>query len=303
MTRASVLIAALMLGAAAKAPNHPAPARKLERRTINITDANAQDVPVVHVAKGVPTTLSFGQGIRRESILLADTSDSFAPPKATDSTVVLIPTRDLVPGAVATLTVTLADGTLVPLLLETHSRAADVAVDVQVDVVKRAPPESLPALKSAALQLRGELDECRSDSGKAGVTKLARLLLEQDGKDSEPVVRQELHRRDKQERLLVELVRAYHLFGHTYLVLTLENRDPSASWALGKAEIGMTTGRTSLDLPVLATEMDLPAIGPNETARLVLAFRTPATGKGERITLQLLERNGTRTIRLEGLGL
>jgi len=73
----AVVLATLSASAAPKASAHQVFPRRLERRTLAITDASFQDVPVVHVAKGVPTTLSFGQGIRRESILLADTSDAW----------------------------------------------------------------------------------------------------------------------------------------------------------------------------------------------------------------------------------
>jgi uncharacterized protein (TIGR02268 family) len=268
---------------------------------LRAADAGFQDVPVVHVAKGVPTTLSFGQGIRRESILLADPSDAFLPPRATDSTVVLIATRNLAPHTLATLTVTLADGTLVPLLLETNPRAADIAVDVTLSLTKRLTPESVSALKASLLQLRGGLDECRADSG-AGVRKLAHLVLEQDVSGTQPMLRQELHRRDKQERLLGELVRAYRLFGHTYLLLTLENRDPGAAWVLDRPEVSATGGRESIDVPVLAFETDAPVLPPNDTARLVVAFRSPSTSS-EHFRLQLLEKNGTRHVRLEGLSL
>ena len=298
----SLLAVALLGAAGARPPSHPGPRRTLQRREIALTDANAQEVPVVHVARGVPTTVSFGQAIRRESVLLADTSDSFAPPKATDSTVVLIPNRDLAPGSVATLTVTLADGTLVPLLLDTVLRTADIAVDVAVSLARKAAPESVGALKTLVLQLRGELDDCRGDGAAAGATKLARLLLDQDGKESAPVVPLEVHRRDRQDRMVVEVTRAYRLFGSTYLLLTLENRDPSAVWALGKAEVEAGSGRSLLPVPVLAAEMDVAAIAPNEAGHLVLAFRTPAAG-GERVTVQLLERSGTRSVRLTDLAL
>jgi uncharacterized protein (TIGR02268 family) len=302
--RRSAVLAALALGmGAGKPPTHPPAPRRLERRTVAMTDASFQDVPVVHVAKGVPTTVSFGQPIRRESVLLADTSDAFLPPRATDTTVVLIPTRDLAPRAVATLTVTLADGTLVPLLLESNSRAADITIDVFVNLSKKATPESVSALKASVLQLRGELDECRGDSGKAGVAKLARLILEQDAAGSAPMLRQDLHRRDKQERLLVELVRAYRLFGHTYLLLTVENRDPSAAWVLDRPELSAAGGRESMEVPVLAFEVDVPMLQPDETGHLVLAFRSPPTASGEGFQLRLLEKNGTRHVRLEGLSL
>jgi uncharacterized protein (TIGR02268 family) len=302
--RRSAVLAALALGLGAEKPSsHPAPPRRLERRTVAVTDASFHDVPVVHVAKGVPTTVSFGQTIRRESILLADTSDAFLPPRATDTTVVLIPIRDLAPRTVATLTVTLADGTLVPLLLETDARVTDIAVDVAVNLSRKSAPESVSGLKTTVLQLRGELDECRGDSGKAGVAKLARLVLEQDVSGNVPMLRQEVHRRDKQERLLVELLRAYRLFGHTYLLLTVENRDPSAAWVLDRPELSAAGGRESMEVPVLAFEVDVPVLQPNETGHLVLAFRSPLTASGERFQLRLLEKNGTRHVRVEGLSL
>jgi uncharacterized protein (TIGR02268 family) len=300
--RGSVLLAGLAVSVAASKPPAHAAARKLERRTLTITDSSFQDVPVVHVAKGVPTTLSFTQGIRRESILLSDLSEAFLPPRATETTVVLIATRDLAPHAVATLTVTLADGTVVPLLLQTVAQIADIAVDVAVNLTQRAAPESVSGLKATVLQLRGELDECRGDSGKAGVAKLARLILEQDVSGNAPMLRQELHHRDKQGRLLVGLVRAYRLFGDTYLVLTLENRDPSAPWILDRPELGASDGRTSMDVSVLAVEMDVPILQPNETARLVIAFRSPQANSG-RFALHLTEKNGVRHVRLEGLSL
>jgi Protein of unknown function (DUF2381) len=173
---------------------------------------------------------------------------------------------------------------------------------VAVNLSRKAAPESVSGLKATILQLRGELDECRGESGKAGVVKLARLLLEQDSSEAAPMLRQELHRKDKQERLLVELVRAYRLFGDTYLLLTLENRDPSAPWAFGKAELAMGTGRTSMDVPLVAVETDMPVVQPNETGRVVIAFRSPSTN-AERFRLQVLEKNGNRNVRLEGLSL
>ena len=58
-----------------------------------------------------------------------------------------------------------------------------------------------------------------------------------------------------------------------------------------------------MDVPVLAFETDVPVLQPNETARLVVAFRSPPPASSERFRLQLLEKNGTRHVRLEGLSL
>jgi len=280
----------------------PAP-RTLKRRSLAITDANLNEVQTIHVAGGVPTTLSFRQAIRPETVILADTSDAFLPLKATETSIVLIAKRDLGPRAVATLTVTLTDGTIVPLLLATARHEADIGVDIGVSLVQKARPESTSAMKASLLQLRAELDECRADSGAAGVAKLARLVLEQeqDASGTPVFLRQEVHRRDKQHRLLVEVVRAYRLFGHTYLLLTVENRDPSAPWVLERSEVTATGNGQSTDVHVLALETDTPAISPNETAKVVVAWAIPPQGSGDGFRLQLLEKNGTRHVRLEGL--
>jgi len=277
--------------------------RALKRRSLLVTDANFNEVQVVHVAAGVPTTLSFRQPLRPESVILADVTNAFLPVKATESSIVLIPKRDLGQRAMTTLTVTLADGTILPLLLTTVPGEADIGVDISVALVRQAPPEAASVLKASLLELRSELDECRADQGTAGIAKLTSLVLQQDLSRPQVFERHELHRRDKQERLLVDVRAAYRIFGHTYLVVTLENRDPSRAWVLDRPELSVTGGSQSIDVQVAAYQMDAAAIAPNETGKLVVAFQTPPQGSGNTLSLQLLEKNGSRHVRLDGLSL
>lgn len=277
--------------------------RALKRRSVLITDANFNEVQVVHVAAGVPTTLSFRQPLRAESVILADVTNAFLPVKATESSIVLIPKRDLGQRSMTTLTVTLADGTILPLLLTTVAGEADIGVDITIALVKQAPPESATVLKASLAQLRSELDECRADQGNAGIAKLVSLLLQQDVSRPQVFERHELHRRDKQERLLVEMRQAYRIFGHTYVVLTLENRDPARAWVLDHPELTLAGGNQSIDVQVVAFQMDTPSIAPNETGKVVVAFQTPNQGSSNAFSLQLLEKNGSRHVRLDGLSL
>jgi uncharacterized protein (TIGR02268 family) len=277
--------------------------RALKRRSLQVTDANFNEVQVVHVAAGVPTTLSFRQSLRPESVILADTTNAFLPLKATETSIVLIPRRDLGHRSMTTLTVTLADGTILPLLLTTIAKEADIGVDINVSLVKQAPPESTAILKASVAQLRAELDECRADQGNAGIAKLASLVLQQDLARPQVFERHELRRRDKQERLLVDVRQAYRIFGHTYVVLTLENRDPSRTWVLDHPELAVTGGGQSLDVQVVAFQMDTVAIAPNETGKVVVAFQTPPQGSSNSFSLQLLEKNGSRHVKLDGLSL
>ncbi|MGO8970432.1 MAG: DUF2381 family protein [Myxococcaceae bacterium] len=277
--------------------------RALKRRSLLITDSNFNEVQVIHVAAGVPTTLSFRQPLRAESVILADVSNAFLPVKATESSIVLIPKHDLSHRSMTTLTVTLADGTILPLLLTTIAGEADIGVDINVALVKQAPPESATVLKASLVQLRAELDECRADQGSAGIAKLASLVLQQDLSRPTVFERHELHRRDKQERLLVDVRQAYRIFGHTYLVLTLENRDPSRIWVLDHPELALTGSNQSIDVQVVSFQMDTTTIAPNETGKVVVAFQTPPQGSSNSFSLQLLEKNGSRHVRLDGLSL
>ena len=277
--------------------------RSLKRRTLSITDANFNDVQVIHVAGGVPTTVSFRQPIRPESVILADTSNVFLPVKASEASIVLIPKRDLGRRSTTTLTVTLADGTIVPLVLSTLPSEADIGVDVDVALVKRAPAESAAALKAAAAELRAELDECRADQGAAGVAKVAGLVLQQDISEPQVFERHQVGRRDKQERLLVEVRQAYRIFGHSYLLLTLENRDPSRTWVLDHPELAAAGGGQSVDVQVVSFQMDPVSLAPNEMAKVVVAFRTPPQGSTNSFRLRLLEKNGSRHVTLDGLSL
>jgi uncharacterized protein (TIGR02268 family) len=305
---ALALLSLLSLDIAA-APASPSDAvvmsgkRALKRRSLSVTDANFNEVQVVHVAAGVPTTLSFRQPLRPESVILADITNAFLPVKATETSIVLIPKRDLGRRSMTTLTVTLADGTILPLLLTTVAKEADIGVDINVALIKQAPPESASVCKASVVQLRGELDECRADQGTAGIAKLASLVLQQDLSRPQVFERHEVRRRDKQERLLVDVQKAYRIFGHTYVVLTLENRDPSRAWVLDRPELSVSGANQSLDIQVSAYQTDVVAIAPNETGKVVVAFQTPPQGSGNAFTLQLLEKNGSRHVKLDGLSL
>jgi uncharacterized protein (TIGR02268 family) len=277
--------------------------RALKRRSLLVTDANFNEVQVIHVAAGVPTTVSFRQPLRPESVILADTTNSFLPVKATENSIVLIPRKDLAKRSTTTLTVTLADGTILPLLLTTVVGEADIGVDINVALVQQAPAESAFALKTSVLEMRTELDECRADQGSAGIAKLTSLVLQQDISRPQVFERHELHRRDKQERLLVDVRQAYRIFGHTYLVVTLENRDPGRTWVLDRPELSVSGSGQSLDVHVVSFQTDTVAIAPNQTGKLVVAFPTPPQGSDNTFCLQLLEKNGSRHIKLDGLSL
>src|SRR2546428_13686620 len=111
---ASNLVALILAQALAlPAPIAASPAqRKPIQRTITITDDNLSTVPEIHVAADWPTTLVFGTPLAKDSqaVMLAQPGREFAPPKFTDTRVILVRRKDLPGTAGAALTVTLADG-------------------------------------------------------------------------------------------------------------------------------------------------------------------------------------------------
>src|SRR5438477_12877207 len=123
--------------------------RKPVQRTITITDDNLSTVPEIHVAADWPTTLVFATPLAKDNqaVMLAQPGREFAPPKFTDTSVILIPRKDLAVTGGAALTVTLTDGNILSFKLATVPSDVDIRVDVQLKLTKRAAPDSPEALK------------------------------------------------------------------------------------------------------------------------------------------------------------
>jgi len=285
------------------APSPQPPKRKLVRRQLVITDATLNSVPELHVAGGVPTSLSFRQPINEKSIVLADSADVFLPVRATSTTIQLIPKTDIPEGTPTTLTLALADGTVLPFMLSSVPTDADVQVDIELSLEKKAAADSPQALKNVIGQLRAQLDECTANSDAAGLSKLASLILKEDASKPQPFARHDVHKLDKQSRLLVEVKQAYRLFGHTYVLLTVENRDPSKVWVLDRPEASLLGEGSTSDLKVSAFASDTATLNPDEVQKLVIAFPTPPQSVGHRFTLALFEKNGNRHVRLDNVSL
>lgn len=293
----------LFLGAEAAlaaAPDPKAPARReLRRRTLVIDDQTLGSLPELHVAGGSATILTFEIPVQPNGALIMDTRELFLPPTQSEKTVVLVPKVDL--ARPVALSVALTDGTVLSFKLATVPREADVQVDVIVALKSRASPGSAEALRTTIEQLRGELDDCRATSASAGASKLASLLLGQNLDEPQVFDRHSLRGADKQNRLLVEARWVYRLVGLTYLVFTVENRDPAKPWVLDRAEVKRTGAGDALDLRVLTTATDVQLLAPGQGSKVVVAFQTPPQSAAHRYTVTFLERAGGRRVVLEGL--
>jgi uncharacterized protein (TIGR02268 family) len=272
--------------------------RELKKRVLRIHDDTG--VSEVHVAGGIPTSLSFLLDVEAERLLLADPKERFFDPQTNGRTVVLVPKEDLPAGERAVLQVTLADGTLLPFTLSTVPAEADLMLEVELELKRRAGPESVAALKSSVADIQGRLDECQASAGEQGMAKVAALVLAQDPSKPEAftVEKHPARRLDKQSRLLLETRHIYRLFDLSYLVLTVENRDPSRAWVLERAEVSVAGGAQSTETRVVAVAEEVKVLAPGETARLVVGFATPSQEVSQRYALKLYEKGGPRHVEL-----
>lgn len=300
MTRGSpaLFAACVAVALAAAGAAHAGDKRELRRRAITIDDAALTSVPEIRVAGGTPTILTFEVPVKEGGAVLADVRGVFYPPTQTDRTVMLVPKTDL--ARPEPLNVSLADGTVLTFKLVTIPREADVQVDIAVALRKRASPDSAQALRMMNEQLRGELDECRDGAANAGAAKLAALLIAQSLDQPQTFERRPLHIGDKQSRLLVQGRWVYRLLGLTYMVFTVENRDPQRSWVLDRVEVRLTGGRDAVDVKVVSAQSELPILPPGTAERVVVAYETPPMSPSQRFKVTFHEKDGPRLVALEG---
>jgi hypothetical protein len=136
--------------------------------------------------------------------------------------------------------------------------------------------------------------------------KVGELVLKQDFKKPVAFIveKHPARKLDKQAFLLVETLAVYRLFDASYLVLTVENRDPDKVWVLDRAEVAVAGSSSNVDARVLDVAQEMSqGIPPGVEAKLVVVFKTPEQSADQRFTLKLLEKAGNRHISLENLKL
>ncbi len=274
--------------------------RELRRRSLTITDSNVSSLPEIHVAGGTATILSFQVPLREGGAFIADVKGLMNPLSQSERFVVLVPKKDLADAL--PLNVSLADGTVLTFKLVTIATDADAQVDVVLDLHKNVAPESAAALKTSLVSVRAQLDECQAGSATAGVAKIASLFMQQNLDAPHAFERHAIRGGDKQSRLLVEARWVYRLLGMTYLVLTVENRDPAKPWVLDRTEVKLL-GASSIDVKVLSVQAELATLPPDVAEKVVVAFATPPQTSRQKVSLSLLEKEGARHVVLDGLDL
>ncbi len=290
--------------AAKKSAGEPSKAvlsRELRRRTLTLDDTSVTMLPELHVAGGTATVLTFQVPIEEGGVIPGAVKDLFYPLAQTDKTVIIVPKTDLT--APVPVSVSLKDGTVLSFKCLSVPQDADAQVDVILTLRARASQDSAAALKGLIGQLRGQLDDCKATSGDAGVRKVAALLVTQSLDQPQAFDRRQLHAAEKQNRLLVEARWAYRMLGLTYVVLTVENRDPERPWVLDRAEVKLTGAAENTDVQVKGAVAEYTSLPSDTSERVVVSFPTPVLSSGQKVTLMLHEKDGGRRVALERLEL
>lgn len=305
MTSVVLLVSLLLAGAPSKAKTpKPGVKRELVRRSLEVTDAT-KEVPVF-VSGGGVTTLFFSQPVGQ--VLLPDPDHRFEDEASAQGKALLLrPAVDLPPGTAMAMQVSLADGTVLPpFILTTADKTTDLFVEVAVKLQQRASADSAVSLRAQLGEVQSRLDECQQSAGDKGAVKVGELVLKQDfHKPVAFIVEKHPARKlDKQSFLLVETLAVYRLFDASYLVLTLENRDPDKVWVLDRAEVSIAGASSNADARVLDVAQEMSqGIPPGVEAKLVVVYKTPEQAADQRFTLKLFEKAGNRHVSLENLKL
>jgi len=301
MKHSALALVFIFLALSAQAAPRRAPERELRRRSLTIDDANVSTLPEIHVAKGVSTVLTFPTQLKEAGAFVADVRNVMEFLSQTDRVVLLVPKQDLT--SPLALNVTLSDGTVLTFKLVSVPGDVDVQVDLSVSLERGGSPDSAAALKVSLAHARAELEECQEMSGSAGVTKLASLLVSQDLDSPHAFERRPAHGGDRQSRLLVQARWVYRLLGTTYVVLTVENRDPSRTWVLDRVEVRLSGGTSPTGVKVLSAMPEMQALPPDVEEKVVIAFATPVRERNQGVTVSLFEKDGRRHVVLENLDL
>jgi uncharacterized protein (TIGR02268 family) len=275
-----------------------AAARQVRTRTVTVGTPDAV-VPELHVAPGYGTVLTF-QSTVREAKTLRAAAALFQTLAWQERNVIVLP-KQVVKTPVM-LVVTMTDGATFSFSLVTKK-----SVDMQVNVL-RAAVDSPEALQRQVGALSTQLGECRDGSEKMGPQNVASFILSQStqvrGREQPQVFEShELRGADKQSRLLVEARRVYRVLGYTFVVLSVDNRDPQRSWILGRPEVRVTGSKNS-ELTVDAQRAEQLELLPDNQERVIIGFRTPPeVGPKDRYTITLKEKDGLRQAQLTNLEL
>lgn len=286
----------LPLPTLARAKEATAGGRKVVNRTLVFDDQST--IPEVHLAKGIPTTLSFP--VKLAQVAVRDDEHLLYKERISNNVLVLTPKETLPKGQVVPVSVTLEDNSVLSFLAVSDPAQVDYQLAIEVKF-QRAAPASVESLKQTIAELQSRLDELQSDSPRLAVRQITSLVLSQDPQSpaAKTFTGYTLHGADKQSHLVLRVHHLYRLFRYSYLLLTVQNRDPSKVWVLDHPELRFVGSAETQTITILSFESEKQSLGPEELSKIAVAFESPAQTPGQKIIIRLVEKGGPRQAEIE----
>jgi uncharacterized protein (TIGR02268 family) len=260
-------------------------------RPLYMSKDPTQDVPELHVAGGMVTTLRFeNSGAPRQAELLG-WEGRFEPLLVGNRSVVLVPLKPLAQGERFMLLVTLMDGTALPFTVTASKDYRDVQVNVYPD------PESPEAVRARLEQKHRENEALRDENQRREREEtsvdhaLAALLAKGESSLTPFRVRQKWTSKDETFQSDVLIMDGG---GRAAVVFLAKNLDPQHSWKLEEARL---SAWGSGDAKPFALRMTPSEIAPGKSGTIAIvtpmsSFDTPQGTNN--LVLELFRHDGLR---------
>jgi len=295
-----LLLVALSLVCSVMAASPPVSKPQPQHRSLYLFGEPNEPAPEIQVAARTSSTLRFELPPSPSRATLGGWADRFEPPLVGGSSVVVVPLHALSSTDRVPLTVTLADGTVLPFTLV----PAQDTVDVQVDVFPHA--ESAKALRRALDEAQEENKKLRSEVHRYQQEQLstehalATLFVREEHVALRSQERQKWSLRGEEFDLKVHLIETFNTTHHAAFVFTLTNTSRTQSWDL--QEVRLTSERTGEE-KAIAVRTLLDSIAPGKTGTFVVVTAMLPEGTEEKFLLEVFKRGGLRDIGLMGVTL
>jgi uncharacterized protein (TIGR02268 family) len=278
----------LMLTSVAVAQQQSAP--PLLRQKSVILPASAQDASV-RVARGTLTTFTFDSALASaKGVHLAGRDTHFERVLVEENTLTLKPKVELAPGERLVLTVRFADGAA-PQEATFELVPGREEVDAQVEVVRRA--RGADALEAALASTRAQLAELQALCGDGGPESAVLAgWLTQDIRVQ--TFRAQVPPGDTSGLMVARGV-GYRTGQWALAVIELRNAPNARRWTLG--EVRLTSARGA-PVKVLSGRVSRPHLAPGEEGLLLVRTEAPWWELGEKLRLELKNKEGGRPLSL-----
>jgi uncharacterized protein (TIGR02268 family) len=294
-----LLLAALSLVCLLMAASPPVSWPQPRHRSLYLSAEANEPASEIQVAARTSSTLRFDLPPTPSRAVLGGWADRFEPPLVGGGSVVIFPLHALSPKDRVPLTVTLADGTVLPFTLV----PAQETVDTQVDVFLHM--ESVHALRQTLKEERAEKEKLQAENLRhqqeslSTEHALATLILNKALLESAYKKTQRWTSQEPSLAADIDLLLPNIAPGYAAAVFTITNNESEQPWTLG--EVRLTNKVTGQRKPC-AVRMRSPSIAPGQTGQVVIVTSL-SQRQDELFLLEVFRKNGLRDFAFVDLSL